>query len=134
MQRGLVHSLMLGGAAHLLYRYRIEYRLKCADETIPPEWGVTHATDQYIWWWGNGSVLQVDEKSIIKNAFIDPLTKFVHGESNIGWGTKSHREMRKLKPDGSVEIWQDGLWDEAMRVWKALRAIGEQGNSPIAKL
>ncbi|KAE8344285.1 hypothetical protein BDV24DRAFT_172154 [Aspergillus arachidicola] len=134
MQRGLVHSLVLGGAAHLLYRYRIEHRLKCADETIPPEWGVTHATDQYIWWWGNGSVLQADEKSMIKSAFIEPLTKFVHGESDIGWGTKSHREMRKLRSDGSVEIWQDGLWDEALRVWKALRAVGEQGNGPIAKL
>ncbi|KAE8383038.1 Alpha/Beta hydrolase protein [Aspergillus bertholletiae] len=134
MQRGLVHSLVLGGAAHLLYRYRIEYRLKCADNTIPPEWGVTHSTDQYIWMWGNGSALQTDEKSIIQHALIDPLTRFVHGELDIGWGTKSHREMRTLKSDGSVEIWQDGLWDEAMQVWKALRVVGEQGSAPIAKL
>ncbi|KAE8394612.1 Alpha/Beta hydrolase protein [Aspergillus alliaceus] len=134
MQRGLVHSLVLGGASHLLFRYRIEYRLKCADETIPPEWGVTHATDQYIWFWGNGSVVRGDERRIIKEALIDPLTKFVHGEPDIQWGTKSYREMRKLRPDGSVEIWQDGLWDEAMRVWKALRALGEHDQGPAARL
>jgi carboxylesterase type B len=134
MQRGLVHSLVLGGAEHLLYRYRIECRLKCADDSIPPEWGVTHATDQYIWFWGNGLAVEASEKPIIKEALIEPLMKFVHGESDIKWGTNSYREMRKLRPDGSVEICQDEFWDEAMRVWKALRAVGESEDGIAAKL
>ncbi|KAA8649070.1 hypothetical protein EYZ11_003705 [Aspergillus tanneri] len=124
-QRGLVHSLALGGAAHLLYRYRIEYRLKCADKSIPPDWGVTHATDQYIWFWGNGETIEPREKLIIKRGLIDPWIKFVHGEPDIDWGTRNHWEIRTLKPDGSVQIWQDGFWEEAMRVWKALREVGE---------
>ncbi|KAK1143140.1 hypothetical protein N8T08_007024 [Aspergillus melleus] len=133
MQRGLVHSLALGGAAHLLYRYRIEYRLKCADKSIPPAWGVTHATDQYMWFWGNGEVLESREKPLIRKALIDPWIRFVHGEPDIDWGTSSHREMRTLKPDGSVQIGQDGFWDEAMRVWKALREVGEPEET-VAKL
>ncbi|KAE8351904.1 Alpha/Beta hydrolase protein [Aspergillus coremiiformis] len=126
MQRGLVHSLVAGGAAHLLFRYRIEYRLECAEETIPLEWGVTHGTDQYIWFWGNGALVRPDEKRVIQPALIDPWIRFVHGEADLHWGTKSYREMRTLRSDGSVEICPDGLWDEAIRVWKALRAVGEQ--------
>ncbi|KAF7589257.1 hypothetical protein BBP40_004553 [Aspergillus hancockii] len=134
MQRGLVHSLVLGGAEHLLYRYRIEYRLKCADNSIPREWGVTHATDQYIWFWGNGQVVEENEKGVVAEALVGPLKRFVHGEADIGWGTKGYREVRTLKPDGSVEICQDGIWGEAMRVWKALRAVGESDDGSAAKL
>ncbi|PWY93632.1 alpha/beta-hydrolase [Aspergillus sclerotioniger CBS 115572] len=125
MQRGLIHSLASGGASHLLYRYRIEYRVKCADTTIPPSWDVTHATDQYIWFWGNGEMLEPEEKTIVRRALIDPFIKFVHGEADIQWGTTNHRELRTLKPDGSVQVVQDMLWNEAMRVWKALCEVGE---------
>ncbi|KAF9882955.1 hypothetical protein FE257_004382 [Aspergillus nanangensis] len=134
MQRGLIDALVRGGAEHLLYRYRVEYRLKCADKTIPPEWEVTHATDQYMWFWGNGECLEPEEKPIIQRAFIGPLTKFVHGEADINWGTSNHREIRKLSPNGSVEIWQDGLWDEAMRIWRGLREVGEPADGTGAKL
>ncbi|KAE8147049.1 alpha/beta-hydrolase [Aspergillus avenaceus] len=133
MQRGLVHSLVLGGAAHLVYRYRIEYRLRCADDAFPPEWGVTHATDMLIWFWGNGKVVQDYEKPLIMKALIGPLTRFVHGEPDIGWGTTDYREVRRLKPDGSVDIWQDGYWDEAMRIWKCVRADDESANDVAAK-
>ncbi|GFG20286.1 uncharacterized esterase/lipase C417.12 [Aspergillus udagawae] len=128
-QRGLVHALAAGNAGHLLYRYRIEKRLKCADRTIPPSWGVTHATDQYLWFWGNGEALQAGEKPMVREAFIDPLTRFVRGDTDadIGWGTGDYRQVRTLRPDGSVQICKDGLWDEAMRVWRALRGVGEPG-------
>ncbi|PWY86128.1 carboxylesterase-lipase family protein [Aspergillus heteromorphus CBS 117.55] len=134
MQRGLIHSLAAGGAEHLLYRYRVEYRLKCADKTLPPSWGVTHATDQYIWFWGNGEVIDPEEKPIVRRALIDPFVKFVHGEDDIQWGTANHQEIRTLKPDGSVQIIQDPFWDEAMRVWKALREVGEPDHVSAAKL
>ncbi|KKK26045.1 hypothetical protein ARAM_007004 [Aspergillus rambellii] len=134
MQRGLVQSLASHGATDLLYRYRIEYRLKCADKSTPPSWGVTHATDQYIWFWGNGEVVEPHEKPIIKRALIDPFIRFVHGEEDLNWGTTNHREIRTLKPDGSVEIWHDGLWDDAMHVWKTLREAAEFDDAGASRL
>ncbi|PYH93767.1 alpha/beta-hydrolase [Aspergillus ellipticus CBS 707.79] len=134
MQRGLIHSIASGGASHLLSRYRVEYRLKCADKTIPPSWGVTHATDQYIWFWGNGELIDPEEKPIIRRALIDPFIKFVHGEADIQWGTTDHRDIRTLKPDGSVQIVKDAFWDDAIRVWKALREVGEPDHASAAKL
>ncbi|RDW57930.1 putative carboxylesterase [Aspergillus mulundensis] len=136
MQRGFIYALTnpitndtsLGAkVSKLIHRYRMEYRLKCADVSAPPEWGVTHATDQYIWFWGNGQVVLPEEKEIIKDAVIGPFIRFVHGEQELGWGTNEHREMRTLRPDGRVEIWWDGLWDEAVRTWRALREIAEFG-------
>ncbi|PKY02128.1 hypothetical protein P168DRAFT_273062 [Aspergillus campestris IBT 28561] len=128
-QRGLIQSLAANGATHLLHRYRIEYRLNCAAKTIPREWGVTHATDMYLWFWGNGEVLEPAEKRDIRAALIDPWARFVRGDTDdvLGWGTNGPREMRTLMPDGSVRICRDELWDEAMRVWMALRGVGESG-------
>ncbi|KAL4775555.1 Alpha/Beta hydrolase protein [Aspergillus nidulans var. acristatus] len=135
MQRGFIYALTnpirprepnLGErVSKLIHRYRMEYRLKCADVSTPPGWGVTHATDQYIWFWGNGQIVLPEEKKIIRNAVIDPFIKFVRGEQELGWGASDHREMRTLKPDGTVEIWRDGLWDEAVRTWRALREAAD---------
>ncbi|PYH47428.1 putative carboxylesterase [Aspergillus saccharolyticus JOP 1030-1] len=119
---------------NLVYRYRIEYRLKCADKSIPPSWGVTHATDQYIWFWGNGERLEREEKSVVWTALVEPLKKFVHGDRGLQWGTKGHKQLRTLMPDGSVQIKEDVFWDEAMRVWKALREIGEPDSASVARL
>ncbi|KAL4755305.1 hypothetical protein BDW72DRAFT_164556 [Aspergillus terricola var. indicus] len=135
MQRGFIYALTnpvrpsepeLGErVSKLIHRYRMEYRLKCADVSTPPGWGVTHATDQYIWFWGNGQIVLPEEKKIIRNAVIDPFVKFVRGEQELGWGTSDHRELRTLKPDGTVEIWRDGLWDKAVRTWRALREVAD---------
>ncbi|KAL4921301.1 Alpha/Beta hydrolase protein [Aspergillus aurantiobrunneus] len=143
MQRGFIYALanpITGDPTigpqidKLIHRYRMEYRLKCADRSTPPDWGVTHATDQYIWFWGNGENVLPNEKAIIRNAVIDPFIRFVHGEQDLGWGTRSHREVRTLKPNGSVEIWRDGLWDEAVQTWKALREVAEFGNEGVSRL
>ncbi|KAL4878490.1 Alpha/Beta hydrolase protein [Aspergillus karnatakaensis] len=140
MQRGFIYALtnpitrsfngkdretISREVSKLIFRYRMEYRLKCADRSAPPQWGVTHATDQYIWFWGNGEVVLPNEKAIIKKAVIDPFIKFVQGETELGWETNNVRQMRTLKPDGKVEIWEDGLWDEAVRVWKGLREVAD---------
>lgn len=124
-QRGLVHSLAAHGASHLLYRYRFEFRAKCVDRVLPPEWGVTHTSDCAAWFWGNGGLLRDGEKEVLRKAFIDPLVRFVNGHADIGWGGGSHREMRTLKPDGRVVIWNDEYWDAGLRVWRALREVGE---------
>ncbi|KAL4808978.1 Alpha/Beta hydrolase protein [Aspergillus unguis] len=145
MQRGFIYALTnpVPGTADpsigqqvekQIHRYRMEYRLKCADHSAPPEWGVTHATDQYIWFWGNGDIVLPEEKPIIRNAVIGPFIKFMHGEQDIGWGTSSCREMRTLKPDGSVQIWRDELWDEAVETWRALRQVAEFGIDGASKL
>ena len=130
MQRGFIHALVSGGLPeHLLLRYRVEWRLKCVDKTIPPEWGVTHATDHFLWFWGNGEVIESEEKGVISHALIDPLARFVNGERDVAWGTENHRQMRTLKPDGSVQIWEDAFWDDAVRVWKALREASQADGS-----
>jgi len=124
MQRGLIHSLVSHGVSDSsIYRYRVEMRVKCAEKHIPIEWGVTHATDHFIWFWGNGEVLEKREKEVVGRTLIGPLARFLDGEGDIGWGTSSHRQMRVLKGDGEVVIWKDGLWDEAMRVWGAVPEI-----------
>ncbi|KAL4798934.1 Alpha/Beta hydrolase protein [Aspergillus venezuelensis] len=134
MQRGFIYALTnpihgdseLGRKVEkLIHRYRMEYRLSCADRSAPPNWGVTHATDQYIWFWGNGEFISSKEKGIIREAVINPFIKFVHGKEDIGWGFDSVRYMRTLKPDGTTVIWRDGLWEGAVGVWRALREVAD---------
>ncbi|KAL4944889.1 hypothetical protein BDV06DRAFT_232302 [Aspergillus oleicola] len=136
MQRGFIYALTnpttstndpdLGRKVEkLIHRYRMEFRLHCADRSAPPNWGVTHATDQYIWFWGNGEIISPDEKRIIREAVMDPFIRFVNGENEIGWGVQSVRYMRTLKPDGNTVIWRDGMWDGAVRVWRALREVAD---------
>ncbi|KAJ5860835.1 uncharacterized protein N7529_008145 [Penicillium soppii] len=125
MQRGLAHALTRNSgavdASRLLYRYRIEWRAKCMDEAMPVEWGVTHSSDYPIWFFGNGKSLEDGEKSLIKDAFVGPLGRFVMGYEEFGWGTSGAKMVRVLKSDGDVEIREDGALDEGVRVWKRLR-------------
>ncbi|KAJ5610469.1 CAZyme family CE10 [Penicillium lagena] len=133
MQRGLIHALTSNSAgidaSRLIHRYRIEFRAKCVDGSLPPEWGVTHSSDYPIWFWGNGDVLTDQEKKIAREAFIAPLSRFVKGAQaatgpdGFGWGA-SGKKVRALTADGRVEIREhDPLWDEAIRVWKRLREV-----------
>ncbi|KAL2001386.1 hypothetical protein VTN02DRAFT_1815 [Thermoascus thermophilus] len=145
LQRGLVRALTRGNNHHdasgggadngtdtgprvdtLIYRYRIEYRVRCVDETVPPAWGVTHGTDQAIWFWGNGGALLPAEKDTVRTAFLDPLWKFVSCTGDgIGWGADGPRRVRRLRPDGGVDVWDDdeGMWEVGGRVWDVLRGV-----------
>lgn len=127
MERGLVYALARGGAAHLIYRYRVEFRLQCIDRIFPPEWGVTHTTDLYMWLWGNGQRLKEHEKPLVRKALVDPLAKFIHGDyRDMQWGTSSVRQARRMREDGSVDVWEDTLWSRGVTVWKTLlRAFGD---------
>lgn len=133
MQRGLIHALTSNragiDASRLIHRYRIEFRAKCVDGSLPPEWGVTHSSDLSLWFWGNGDVLTEQEKKITREAFIAPLSRFVKGAQaatgpdGFGWGASGKR-VRALAADGRVEIReQDPLWDESIRVWKRLKEL-----------
>ncbi|KAJ5222648.1 CAZyme family CE10 [Penicillium citrinum] len=127
MQRGLIHALTSNkagvSAEHLLYRYRIEFRASCMDAKMPAEWGVTHSSDYPLWFWGNGDSLTESEKKVTHEAFIGPLARFVQNtrDDGFGWETSGFG-VRTMKADGTVEITKDRLWDEGVRVWKAVRA------------
>ncbi|KAJ5094631.1 CAZyme family CE10 [Penicillium angulare] len=130
MQRGFIHALTSNtakvDASRLLFRYRIEYRAKCMDKSLPIEWGVTHSSDYPLWFWGNGDILTPAEKKSTHEAFIGPLVRFVQGaesagSNGFGWETNGYQGVRTLKPDGTVKIQSDATWDEGVRVWKALR-------------
>ncbi|KAJ5547713.1 CAZyme family CE10 [Penicillium frequentans] len=130
MQRGFIHALTsnTGGvdASSLLYRYRIEYRAKCMDKAMPIEWGVTHSSDYPLWFWGNGDVLTPTEKKNTYEALIGPLSRFVQGQTaagqdKFGWGTSGQENVRTFKPDGTVKIEGDAMWNEGVNVWKKLR-------------
>lgn len=123
LQRGLVECVAAGGAGDLLYRYRIEYRAGCVDGIVPRELGVTHATDMALWFFGNGGVLSREEGAVVKGAVLEPFRRFVYGDADVGWGTRGVGEVRVLKADGGVAVWTDGLWDEAVRVWRVLRGV-----------
>lgn len=125
MQRGLVYALTEneGGvdASALLFRYRIEWRAECVEVALPVEWGVTHSSDYPVWFFGNGGLLGDREKEVVVEGFVGPLAMFVRGEKEFGWGTSGGKGVRTLREDGSVEIVEDGDWEEGVRVWKVLR-------------
>lgn len=132
MQRGLLHALTSNtagiDASRLLHRYRIEFRAKCMDGALPLEWGVTHSSDYPLWFWGNGKGLTSDEKRVVKEAFTDPLSRFVQGPAadgpdGFGWGTSGYQGIRVLKADGTVTIEGDPRWEEGVRVWKRVREV-----------
>ncbi|KAL1985246.1 hypothetical protein VTN96DRAFT_8162 [Rasamsonia emersonii] len=129
LERGFINALARGGAGHLVYRYRIEYRVKCVDDYLPPAWGVTHSSDKAMWFWGDGAVLEDEEKPIVRSALIDPLVRFVRGESEMGWNTQGVRQVRRLRPDGTVDVWEDIMWERGQRVWSALQEVGSTRRS-----
>lgn len=131
MQRGLVYALTENAAgvdaSRLVHRYRIEFRAGCVDKNLPREWGVTHSSDYAVWFWGNGDVLTGWEKRVLREAFIGPLARFVRGvdaagQDGFGWGVCG-RGLRRLREDGVVVVSGDPMWEEGVRVWKALRAV-----------
>jgi len=130
-ERGLVDALARHGAAHLVQRYRIEYRVGVADTKTPLEWGATHAADMFLWWFGDGYVLEPEEKKAIREGLLDGFAKFVGG-GDPGWGVKAPMECKRLKADGSVDIWRDDWWDEKISVWNELMKVmvDESGLKP----
>lgn len=126
-QRGFVDALVKHGAGDLVKRYRIEYRVGLADMATPREWGATHAADMFIWWFGEGFVLEDREKKVVKAALLDGFARFVKGEGDGGYWGRDVMQCRRLKVDGSVDIWEDGWWGEKMKIWRALERVMHGG-------
>jgi carboxylesterase type B len=66
LERGFLHCLVKGtsNCDTSILRYRVERRMRCADALLPKEWEVTHATDDALWWWGNG--WSVSSKALVE--------------------------------------------------------------------
>jgi carboxylesterase type B len=132
-QRGFLDRLERHGAGHLVRRYRIEWRAKCADKRFPVKFGATHGADNYLWWLGDGMELGPEEAVVARTAFLEELGKFLKGE-DMAWGTKGVMEARRLKPNGQVDIWKDQLWDEGLAVWDALSSASGDGSREKPRL
>ncbi|KAF1812311.1 putative carboxylesterase [Eremomyces bilateralis CBS 781.70] len=128
LQRGLV-ARIARTAPGLVWRYRVEWRAGCVE--LPVEWGATHTTDLAIWFWGEGR-LTGREKRVVEEGFVRGLAAFVTGKEG-GWGTRTEREVRRLRADGRVEIWLDEEWDRGVELWELLRS-GDVGTTARANL
>lgn len=142
LERGLLSRLERAGAGELVKRYRIEWRARCVDSSYALEWGVTHGTDLAVWFFGQGmrsmhqgkkfKGLMEEEKEIVK-AWLDPFWEWCRGENvDAAWGTAGVRESRRLKNDGSVDVWRDDDWERGVKIWDVVRnahLAGDAGRS-----
>jgi hypothetical protein len=122
-ERGFIDALVRGGAGHLVHRYRIDWRSSIT--WAPKQFGATHWADSVIWFFGDGKSLPSEEKSVVVKAFIGDYAEFIKGNS-LNWQKSSPLEVRRLRGDGTVDVWQDEWWEEKLKVWKALQQAYSQ--------
>ncbi|KAL4731014.1 hypothetical protein ACLX1H_003056 [Fusarium chlamydosporum] len=119
LERGFHSALVEGGLepGKDILRYRIEKRVDCVDEKIPPHLGVTHLTDIPIWLWGAGyqSGLNKQEKEWLRE-WNTEFSRFIDG-ATMNWGTCKAHEMRRWRSDGETDIVEDELWEEGIKFW-----------------
>jgi carboxylesterase type B len=119
MQRGSHNALFKGGLrpGKDVLRYRFDRRLECVDETMLPEWGVTHASDIPIWLWGFDSArgLTDQEKGWLQG-WNEGFAAFVRGDM-VEWGPTQPKEMRRWRSDGGTDVWEDELWEQGLDMW-----------------
>ncbi|CAK3761066.1 esterase lipase [Lecanosticta acicola] len=123
LERGFHRALANGGLepGKDLLRYRFNWRTEGSKLFLPPEWGVTHATDHDIWWYGiHGDGLTDEEKTILR-PWNEKFAAFVHGQ-DPRWGTTDVREMLRLREDGTTDIWTDDRFDEGLEVWDTVNS------------
>lgn len=120
LERGFHAALEKGGLnfGKDVLRYRFDWRASGLDSVYPPSWGVTHATDMAIWFWGLDCVggLTEKEKRVLK-PWNEKFAAFVRGDV-VEWGTRHAREMLRLRADGTTDVWADDRWDEGLEVWE----------------
>jgi len=122
LERGFADRLAAGGltVGKDLLRYRIEWRAKCVDNFLPPEWGVTHSSDMAIWFWGNGLGKGLNKQ---ETKTLEPWNRlfadFVN-QDDVQWPTKGVKDVMVLRSDGTTEMANDHLWDHGLQIWKAV--------------
>ena len=127
LERGFLNALAEGGLqpGKDILRYRFNWRASCVQ--LPPEWDVTHATDMAIWFWGEGQDdgLRDDEKKVL-GSWNKALAAFINGEE-VEWGTSNLKEMRRLREDGTTDIWTDDTWEEGVEIWDLVNGDASLG-------
>jgi carboxylesterase type B len=120
LQRGFANALFEGGLepGKDVLRYRFDRRLDCVDEIVPPEWGVTHATDVPIWFWGMSlsQGLTEQEKDWLQGWNKD-FAAYVEGKP-VCWGLSAPKQMRRWRNDGETDIWEDDRWEKGIEIWQ----------------
>jgi carboxylesterase type B len=122
LERGFLNALFQGGLkpGKDVLRYRFDRRLECVAEIIPIEWGVTHATDVPIWFWGqNLSSGLTDQEKIWLGDWNRDFAAYVDGKT-ANWGLSKPNEMRRWRSDGETDVWEDDKWERGLRVWEIL--------------
>ena len=131
LERGFFRALENGGLkfGKDVLRYRFDWRAKCVSSFFPPEWGVTHATDMGIWFWGldYGNGLDEEDKEILR-PWNEAFAAFVKG-ADPDWGTNGLKQMRRLRSDGKTDAWEDDRWEEDLKVWDLVN--GGDGNGVV---
>ena len=119
LERGFHNALFKGGLkpGKDVLRYRFDRRLKCVDDSVPPEWEVTHSTDVSIWFWGTDSRLGMSdqEKEWLKG-WNEGFAAFVKGDM-VNWGPTKPRDMRRWRTDGETDVWEDDMWEKGLEIW-----------------
>lgn len=134
IERGFIDKLDKGGLTigKDVLRYRIEWRAKCVDVALPPQWKVTHSSDMPIWFWGlgMGDGLTSEEKVVLKeiNTF---FARFVKGE-DVQWSRLGPQWMHRLTDKGTMDIWKDELWEHGLTVWAAVN--GDEKSATVSRL
>ncbi|KAJ8074798.1 hypothetical protein PM082_019123 [Marasmius tenuissimus] len=108
--RLLVRQLLGAGVPLAsIRRYMINWRPSFVNARAPKEYGVSHALDKPIW---NFSVMHgpTPEEESTMRTWIKDLVDFVHGRQT-DYGTRSEREHKVLRPDGTIGIERDEKWD-----------------------
>lgn len=133
LQRGFHNALFKGGLrpGKDVLRYRLDRRLECVDDTMPADWGVTHASDIPVWLWGFDSArgLTDEEKGWLRG-WNEGFAAFVRGDM-VEWGPTEAREMRRWRSDGETDVWEDDRWEEGLKVWAAVQADDAEADSKV---
>ena len=123
LERGFQAGLERGGltVGEDLLRYRFDWRARCIDGDFPLEMGVTHSSDMAIWFWGLdfGNGLTENDKQAV-TPWNKAFAAFVKGD-DPEWRTKTIKDTRRLRSDGSTDVWSDDQWDEGLKVWDLVR-------------
>lgn len=128
--RGLVSSLQATGLPlSSVFRYEIRWRVDSTASIVPESLGVTHGTDMFfIWFYNMSAGLSRTEQTVIKT-WLKPFAAFLRGDDDIEWGVENITQLRVLDSDGTVKIYDDERWENAISVRDALGRVTQSTES-----
>ncbi|TGO44629.1 hypothetical protein BOTNAR_0777g00010 [Botryotinia narcissicola] len=124
--RGFLVAISSDVPIQSINRYRIDWRTESVDKRLPRVVGATHGTDMSIWFFGNGDLLNDNEKVLLRN-WLKPMADFIQGNDFI-WGTRSIKEIKFLTSDGNIQIRNDDIFPESIELWNLSKEVIESRN------